>query len=215
MAFRDWRTREGRVAYGSEDVRQWDDTAVLAHVLRSERIAQAVLARFTTLAAVAGATSVELAAVPGMGRRRAEQLLAAAEFGRRVRFPPQESDDLRAPSDVYRLVRPMLEGLAHERFLVLLLNTKNRLLKVETVSVGTLNASLVHPREVFRTAIRAAAAAVIVAHNHPTGDPTPSPEDVDLTRRLAEAGHLIGIEVLDHLIVGDGRFLSLREQGVL
>lgn len=215
MAFRDWRTREGRMAYGSEDVRQWDDATVLAHVLRSERIARAMLDRFTTLAAVAEATSAELAAVPGMGRRRAEQLLAAAEFGRRVRLPSGGHHDLRAPSDVYRLVRPMLEGLTHERFLVLLLNTKNRLLKVETVGVGTLNASLVHPREVFRAAIRAAAAAVIVSHNHPTGDPSPSPEDVELTRRLADAGRLVGIDLLDHVIVGEGRFLSLREEGVL
>lgn len=117
--------------------------------------------------------------------------------------------------DVHRLVAPMIRDADREHFYVLLLSTKNHVLGLELVSVGSLSASIVHPREVFKPAIAASAAAIVVAHNHPSGDPSPSAEDEEFTRRLARAGELLGIRVLDHLIVGAEGYCSLREAGVL
>jgi DNA repair protein RadC len=108
-----------------------------------------------------------------------------------------------------------LRYLQKEHFVCLFLNTKNQVISQETLSVGTLNASLVHPREVFRAAIKCSSASLICVHNHPSGDPTPSPEDIGLTRRLVEAGELIGISVLDHIVIGDRKFVSLKEQGFM
>jgi DNA repair protein RadC len=119
---------------------------------------------------------------------------------------------MRSPRRVHELVAVELRGLERERFLVLLLDGKHRLKRREVVSEGTLTTSLVHPREVFRPAVRESAAAVVVVHNHPSGDPEPSLEDVEVTRRLIEAGRLLGIPLLDHVVVGDGRFASLRER---
>lgn len=115
--------------------------------------------------------------------------------------------------DVYELLAPAMCGAAQEVFLVLTLNVKNRVTGVHLVSVGLIDASLVHPREVFRIAIREGAASIILAHNHPSGCPEPSPEDLALTRRLAEVGRLVGIEVLDHVVVGDGAYVSFTERG--
>ena len=108
-----------------------------------------------------------------------------------------------------------LRYLKKEHFICLFLNTKNQLIAQETLSVGTLNASLVHPREVFRAAIKCSSASLICVHNHPSGDPTPSPEDVALTKRLVEAGELVGIDVLDHIVIGEQQFISLKEQGLM
>jgi DNA repair protein RadC len=105
--------------------------------------------------------------------------------------------------------------LDREHFRVILLNTKNRVLGVETVSIGSLNSSLVHPREVFKSAVQRSAAGVILVHNHPSGDPTPSSEDIEITRRLSDAGRVIGIEVLDHIIIGDHLFVSFKEKGLI
>jgi DNA repair protein RadC len=113
---------------------------------------------------------------------------------------------------VFELVAPLVRGLERETFLVLLLDGKHRLRRIERVSEGTLTSSLVHPREVFRPAIAEGAAAVVVAHNHPSGDPEPSAEDLEVTRRLLEVGRLVGIPVLDHLVLGEGRWVSLRER---
>jgi DNA repair protein RadC len=156
-----------------------------------------------------------LSRVSGIGRARAAQLLAAFELGRRLDGAYLEGrTEVRSPAEAARLLGGM-RYLDREHFRVLLLDAKNRLLGIETVAVGTLNASLVHPREVLKPAIRRSAAAVILAHNHPTGIPAPSPEDVELTKRLAESGRIVGIEVLDHLIIGDRGYESLREAGVL
>ena len=115
-------------------------------------------------------------------------------------------------AEVFRVMEPQLAGLERERFLVLLLDGKHRLRRIEAVSEGTLTTSLVHPREVFKAAIRETAAAIIAVHNHPSGDPEPSPEDLEVTRRLRRAGRLLGIPLLDHVVVGKGRYVSLRER---
>ena len=126
-----------------------------------------------------------------------------------------DRNTIRTPDDAYQILQRYFDDLPCEHFMALLLNTKNRVTAVSPVSVGSLCAAIVHPRELFQRAILANAASVILAHNHPSGDPTPSPEDVDLTKRLADAGKLLDIAVLDHIVVGDGCFISLKERGCM
>ncbi|WP_407690865.1 RadC family protein [Rubrobacter tropicus] len=157
----------------------------------------------------------ELMAVPGIGEARASALLAAAELGKRmVSARTPDRPIISSPADVDALLRGRLAHLDRERFVVVLLNTKNAVLATEIVSIGTLSSSLVHPREVFKPAIQAGAAAVILVHNHPSGKTEPSREDRDVTGRLVEAGETIGIEVLDHVVIGDSAF-SFKEHGLL
>ena len=118
------------------------------------------------------------------------------------------------PDAVYWILRPYFDGLDREHFVSLLLDTRQRLIGLNVVSIGHLSATLVHPREVYKAAVVANAAAIIVAHNHPSGDPEPSQDDVAITRRLAEAGRILGIELLDHVVVGEDRYVSLRERGL-
>lgn len=158
----------------------------------------------------------ELTAIKGIGPAKAVQLRAGIELGRRiVRSGQGEIVTVRKPQDAANYVMEELRYLKKEHFVCLFLNTKNHIIARETLSVGTLNASLVHPREVFRAAVKAGSASIICVHNHPSGDPMPSPEDITLTKRLVEAGELMGIEVLDHLVIGDGRFISLKEHGYM
>ena len=155
--------------------------------------------------------------VQGVGTAKAMRLMAAFEIGKRL-FQLQNTRPDRkiaSPKDVFDLVAPSLRFENKEHFICLFLNTKNRVLAIETLSIGTLDSTLVHPREVFKAAIQRSAAAVICAHNHPSGDPVPSKEDVQMTRRLLDAGNLIGIELLDHIIVGADRFTSMKELGML
>lgn len=164
-----------------------------------------------------GAASLtELCLTPGIGAAKASRIAAAFELGRRaLRESLPDRERIRNASDVYEQVRLRMRDLAHEEFHVLLLNTQNMVLRHLQVTRGTLDASLVHPREVFRAAITEAAASVIVVHNHPSGDPTPSAEDRAVTRQLIEAGRLVGIEVLDHIVVGEGRYVSFAEAGLM
>jgi DNA repair protein RadC len=157
----------------------------------------------------------ELMELNGIGAAKACILLAAVELGRRigqVRNP--ERPMISSPADVDRLLRGRIANLDRENFVVVLLNTKNEVIGTPLVSVGTLSASLVHPREVFKPAIRASAASVVLAHNHPSGKVEPSREDREVTRRLGESAGILGIEVLDHVIVGDG-YYSMKEHGML
>lgn len=215
MGFHAWKAREGRNGYASE-IRSLSSTELLAHVLRSERAATALLNSFGTLAAIAEAELPDLVRVPGVGVNRAEQLLAAFALADRARAPAVgERRVIASPRDAFGLLRGEYRGMRKEAFKVLLLNARNQVLTVETVSVGSLSASLVHPREVFRPAIQACAASIVLAHNHPSGDPEPSDDDLALTRRLVEVGVLVGIEVLDHVIVAGDAFVSLKDRGVL
>ncbi|AJY76058.1 RadC family protein [Paenibacillus beijingensis] len=158
----------------------------------------------------------ELTTIRGIGPAKALQIRAGIELGRRLaRSRPIDIVTVRSPHDAADYIMEELRYLKKEHFVCLFLNTKNHIIGRETLSVGTLNASLVHPREVFRSAVKHSCASIICAHNHPSGDPTPSPEDVTLTRRLAEAGELMGIDVLDHIVIGDGRYISLKEQGLM
>lgn len=153
--------------------------------------------------------------VKGLGTAKLCQILAALHLGMRAAAVPLRRIDLSNPRAVYEFMAPRLAHLDREQFHVVLLTAKNHVIAYECVSEGTLTASLVHPREIFKSAIRRSAHAVILAHNHPSGDPTPSREDREVTTRLVQAGKLIGIEVLDHLVVGQGRYTSFRERGLL
>ena len=120
-----------------------------------------------------------------------------------------------SPNDAYEMIKEQLEGLDREQFIIACLNTKNEPTNITVVSVGTLNKAIIHPREVFKTAILSNAASIMAFHNHPSGETTPSQQDIQLTKRLYEAGELLGIKLLDHLIIGDGTFTSLKEKGYL
>ena len=122
---------------------------------------------------------------------------------------------IRSPEDIFAIMAQEYENAVVETAQMLALDTKNKIIGVFTISTGSLNASIIHPRDVFQRAILSNAAAVVLVHNHPSGDPTPSPEDMELTRRLVEAGKMLDIEVLDHVVIGEGRFVSLKEAGVL
>jgi DNA repair protein RadC len=213
------RPRERLEAVGPEAL---SDAELVALLLRTggrgadaHAVAARLLERPGGLLGLARAARRDLAAVPGVGPAKQATLRAAFELGRRLaagRLAPGAS--LRSPADVFRHFHPTLRDAPHERFLVLLLDGRHRLLRHEMVSQGTLTASLVHPREVFRPALRESAAALLLVHNHPSGDPTPSAEDREVTARLVRAGELLGIPVLDHVVVAERGYASLREAGL-
>ncbi len=153
----------------------------------------------------------------GVGPAGAARLLACLEMSRRAQaWASSSRPSISGPEDVVRMCGPQLRGRDREHFWALLLNTRNQLIRIEEVSIGSLNASIVHPRELFRLAVRVSAASVVVVHNHPSGDPTPSGADIQLTRRLVKAGDVLGIELLDHIVIGDGgEHASLRDLGVM
>ncbi len=158
----------------------------------------------------------ELEAVAGVGPAVSARLAAALELGRRLaREGPTERARIRGPSDVYERCAPAMRDLTHEEFRVLIMNTQHAVTSELTVTRGTLDASIVHPREVFKAAVTESAAAVILVHNHPSGDPAPSPEDRSVTDQLVEAGRVMGIPVLDHVVIGDARYVSFVEAGLM
>jgi DNA repair protein RadC len=169
-----------------------------------------------SLRRLAAAGPAELGAVHGVGPALAARISAALELGRRLaREGALERGRISGPVDVYERCAPALRDLPQEEFRVLLLNTQHAVVRELVITRGTLDTSLVHPREVFRAAIAESAAAVILVHNHPSGDPAPSPEDRVVTRQLTGAGQLLGIPVLDHIVIGDGRYASFVELGLL
>jgi len=179
-------------------------------------VAREMLATYGSLAEVAAREVTELARVMGVGPAKAARLVAAFELGRRLRArTPGVRVVLSAPGDVYAAFGPLMEDLPREVFRVALLDAQNGLLRDRVVSEGTLSASLVHPREVFKPALLEPAASVILLHNHPSGDPTPSREDIRLTRQLVECARLLDLRVHDHLVIGRGRYVSLAERGII
>ncbi len=212
------RPREKLLRHGAGTL---SDQELMAIVLRTGsreanavQLAERLLYKFSHLKGINLASVEELSnAAPGIGPAKAAQLRAALELGRRLSRQQAEVVQFKSPQDVAAWVMEDLRYLQQEQFRLLLLNTKNMVISWEEVSRGSLNSSIVHPREVFSQAIRRSAAGVILVHNHPSGDPAPSQQDINVTRRLVEVGKLVGIEVLDHLIIGDGAFCSLKEKG--
>lgn len=216
------RPRERLMAAGPAALSEAELLATLVGTGDASRsavgIAEALLGRHATpdeptgLRGLALSRPAELAAEPGMGPAKVARVVAALELGRRAaRLDAPTRSTIQSPSDAWRLLAPRLTHLDREHFLALLLNSKHGVIDVALVAIGTLNATLVHPREVFKEAIRHSAAAVVLAHNHPSGDPTPSPEDHALTAQLLAAGEILGIRVMDHLVLGEARYVSLRE----
>jgi len=213
------RPRERLAKRGASSLKTSELLAILFRTgtrdLNAVELAERILKKFRSLTAIARASVEELQEFEGVGFAKAVEILAAFELGQRLATEDTLSRPaIKSAKDVARLMMPEMQSLDREHFKVLLLNTKHYVLQIHTVSVGSLNASVVHPRECFRPAIAAQAAAIILVHNHPSGDVEPSEEDISLTRRLMSAGDLIGIKVLDHVIIGGNKYVSLADKGV-
>ncbi|BFH61168.1 MULTISPECIES: RadC family protein [Paenibacillus] len=214
------RPRERMLQYGAGAL---SDAELLAILLRTGtrqesaiHLAQRILKQVGSMRRLVDMSTEEMMAIKGIGSAKAVQLRAGIELGQRLaRTRMDQPVVIRSPRDAADVLMEQLRYLQKEHFVCLFLNTKNHIIAQETLSIGSLNASIVHPREVFRAAIKCSSASIVCAHNHPSGDPTPSHEDISMTLRLKEAGEIVGIEVLDHLIIGDGEFVSLKEQGLM
>lgn len=213
------RPRERLITFGSKAL---SNSELLAIILRTGNKNESVLNLCKRLLnnydikALSQVSLDELKKIYGIGVAKACQLVACFEIGKRSAAPANCSKrTIKNPSDVADLLTPEMRDMKKECFKTLCLDTKNKLVKNDTISIGSLNTNIVHPREVFKTAISASAAAIILVHNHPSGDPSPSKDDLELTKRLIEVGDIMGIEVLDHIIIGDGIYLSLKEEHLI
>lgn len=174
-----------------------------------------LLDRFGDLRRIANASVEELCTVRGIGLAKASQIKAAFELANRLQSSPEgEQPVVKTPEDVVIQAESKLTGRKKEHFMALLLDTRGKMIKLAEVSVGSLDASIVHPREVFGEAMAASAASVVFVHNHPSGDPEPSTEDIELNKRLVEVGELVGIDVLDHVIIAGNKFVSMKRKGL-
>ena len=177
-------------------------------------IAQELLSKFGNVKAIGQATIEELCQIKGIGLAKAAQIKACFELGRREELEPElKNFDIKGPEAVVKALRASIKDKAKEHFKLILLNPRNKIIGISTISIGTLNASLVHPREVFKDAITHSAASVVLAHNHPSGDPEPSEDDIEITKKLVESGKILGIEVIDHIIIGKNDYYSFKAKG--
>lgn len=183
-------------------------------VKEDSTVIQELFTRFVTPYELLDANELELTHIKGVGPAKARQIVSTLKLARALNTPRAESYVIRKPEDVFQLMRFTVGHLMHEEFWILPLNTKNHVICKERISVGSLSAAVVHPRECYRFLLQRAAASWIAVHNHPSSDCTPSQEDVQLTKRLAEAGELLGISILDHVIVSTDSFCSLKERGL-
>lgn len=200
---------------GSEALATGELLALVLGTSDAPGLAQDLLDRFGSLHQLARAGKEQLMQIRGIGEAQAARLVAVLALSRRLQAPPaDERPSIKSPADAAQLLLPRLSHLTQEELHVILLDTRNRVSGVQAIYRGSLNTSIVRIGELFRPAIEAHAAAIIVAHNHPSGNPTPSPEDVAVTREIVKAGRLLSIEVLDHVIVGSGSHTSLKERGL-
>lgn len=214
------RPRERLIRQGADSLSNQELIAILLRTGTKQEsvlvLANRILSSFDKIQDLKHATIEEMMQVKGVGQAKAVQLLAAAELGKRLyRKHSDGRYTIRSPEDAAAYLMTDMSSLNQEHFVVLFLNVKNEILHKQTIFIGSLNSSIVHPREVFREAVKRSAASIIVAHNHPSGNPSPSPEDIEVTKRLIEAGSIMGIELLDHVIIGDHKFLSLKEKGYM
>jgi DNA repair protein RadC len=213
------RPRERLEHYGAGALSSAELLAIILRVgTRDEnviRLAQRLLTTYGGLAGLAQAPFSELMEIKGLGEAKITQLKAAFELGRRLLVAaPHERPLVKSPADAANLLMMEMAILEQEHLRTVLLDSKNHVLKIHTVYIGSLNTAVVRVGELFREAIRLNCAALIVAHNHPSGDPTPSPEDVHVTRQIVEAGKLLSVDVLDHLVICQARWVSLKERGL-
>jgi DNA repair protein RadC len=213
------RPRERLIKHGASTL---STAELLAIILRGgvpglpvTRLAEQLVAKYHDLAGLARAPISALCEERGLGEAKATQLKAALELGRRYAIEqPEEKYQVRSPADVAGLLMLEMQSLEQEQFRVLLLDTKNRVLAVRKLYEGSVNSSTIRIAEVFREAVRQNAPAIVAVHNHPSGDPTPSPEDVRVTEAIIQAGNMLDVDVLDHIVIGHGRFVSLKERGL-
>lgn len=191
---------------------------ILGRCVKGESVmvtAQRLLSTFGNLKNISQASLEELSSVKGVGMAKASQLKAAFELSRRTEETLEEKVHISTATDVVKLLRPALKDKKKEHFLILCLDTRNNVIRISNVSVGTLNASLVHPREVFKEAIQTLACSIILVHNHPSGKTEPSDADMEVTKRIIEAGKIVGIDVLDHIIITRDSAFSFKEKGLM
>lgn len=216
------RPREKLLTLGAKALSNTELLAVLLHSGTRKKsamdIAQELLVQYKDegLASIVNLSPQTLTSIEGLGPAKIATLLAAIELGLRLALKPSEHKiTIKSPKDVVSYVMPLLRYEPIEHFAILLLDTKNQIIAFPNISTGSLNASIVHPREVFRCAINYATSSMVLVHNHPSGDPTPSIEDIKVTKKLVEGSKIMDIEILDHIIIGDNKFTSLKQQGVI
>ena len=201
--------------HGSNALSSAELLALLLGTADAPGLSQELLQQFGSLHGLARASKEQLMRLRGIGEAQAGRLLAVLELSRRLQAPPaDEKLRVTSPADGANLLLPRLRHLEQEELHVILLDTRNQVIGIQTIYKGSLNSSMIRIGEIFRPAIEAPAAAMIIGHNHPSGDPSPSPEDISVTRKIVAAGKLLDITVLDHLVIGNGRYTSLKEKGL-
>jgi DNA repair protein RadC len=216
----DERPRERLIRNGPHVLSNTELLAILIRVGRKGesviRVAERLLAEVGSLRGLAQSSHEDLTKVNGIGQVKATELLAALELGKRVSaFSDDSRPIIHSPGDVYRLFGMDMRFLSQEQFRVLCLDTKCGVIRSRLITQGSLNASVVEAREVYREAISSNSASLVAIHNHPSGDPSPSHEDIELTKKLLEAGKILGIELLDHIVIGDGKYVSMKERRLM
>lgn len=216
---RNVRPRERSLEVGMSNLSDQEILAIIIRCGYREHTALDVsvnlLHKYESLRNISTLTVEELCQVKGIGRDKSIMIKAAFEMGRRSNQACQGKRQILSSKEASVVLENSLRGLNKEHFVILMLNTKNYLLGLETISIGSLNSSIVHPRELFKSAINKSAAAIILAHNHPSGDATPSKEDIEVTNRIRSGGQLLGIEVIDHIIIGDNSYYSFKEEKMI
>lgn len=214
------RPRERLFKYGVECL---SNAELLSIILRSGsknenvlNLSSKIIKTFGGLNGLMNCSKEELILLKGIGETKASQLIAVGEISKRFKsYKSGDSYKISTPKDAADIVMESMRFLKQEVLKVIMLNVKNTVIKIRDVSMGSINSSIVHPREVFSEAIKISSASIIICHNHPSGDPSPSSEDINITHRLKECGKILGIELVDHLIIGDGVYVSLKEKGIL
>ncbi len=214
------RPREKLVKYGADSLTNAELLALIIRIGNRERtaveLAQDILSYYGGIKGLNYSGISELVSIKGVGKAKAVQIQAVLELSKRLASSNGNGKEvIKTPDDVANLLLPELRFLTQEVFKLVLLDIKNQVIALPMISKGGLSSSIVHPREVFKEAIKRSAAAIILAHNHPSGIPEPSKDDIKITRRLIEAGNIIGIDVLDHIIIGDGNYMSMKEKGII
>ncbi len=215
------RPREKLCRYGADNLSNAELLAIIIRTGHKEDTAIDLAQRILSIdkngiSYLSNLTLEELVKIKGVGICKATQILAAVELGRRIStHRGEEKIKINSPKIVLNLLMEEMRYLKREHFKTIILDTKNQIISIENISIGNLNQSIVHPREVFNLAIKKSANSIILVHNHPSGDPTPSLEDVNVTNRLVEAGNIIGIKVLDHIIIGDNKYISFKEKNLI
>jgi len=216
----DERPRERLTKYGAEVLSNAELLAIILRVgaagYSAIGLAEHMLSRFGGLRGIATATIEEMSEVKGLGPAKAAQIQAMVELSKRLAAATGGIRQvIHSPQDAAEMLMPELRDCPQEHFKAVFLNTRHEVIRTRTITLGSLNASIITPVELFKHAISYNSCAVIVAHNHPSGDPTPSQDDINVTKRLIQAGRYVGVEVLDHLVIGDGRWVSLKERGLV